>query len=198
MNTTTEIKDYAPETRDVLNALVAAGYVLVSVDNGGGSAEKVADLDAAMEAISGVDDAHLFVRCPDGKVRWIYFVFGNAPGELVADHVADDALAAVLDAVADAWEGRDQPMETRGGTPVTDEAEQPERETNEQFMARLMKQGCPTGALIQPFVIQAIAYYAEQCMEAGAAKFDNPMLSGAAWIRTAEHVKAEVKKHLGL
>ena len=44
-----------------------------------------------------------------------------------------------------------------------------EHETNEQFIARIMSFGCPTGPLIQAFIIQALRTYGGAGRVAGFA-----------------------------
>jgi len=66
-------------------------------------------------------------------------------------------------------------------------------ETNTEFVERLMTQGCPTGALSQVFVIQALDYYSKVALAAGAAKFDSNMLSGEAWVKTAQFVQDQLE-----
>lgn len=69
-------------------------------------------------------------------------------------------------------------------------------ETNEEFLARLMPSGGPTGMLIQPFVITALQKYAEQCIAAGPDKFTSALLHGPAWVETAKFVLKETKQHI--
>lgn len=52
-----------------------------------------------------------------------------------------------------------------------------EHETNEQFIARIMNFGCPTGPLIQAFVIQSLRKYAEAVSDAPAESLSSPMLA---------------------
>ena len=67
-------------------------------------------------------------------------------------------------------------------------------ENNDEFVMRLMTFGCPTGALVQPFIMQAIEYYAAKCIELGPETFESGLLSGEAWVATAKHVKEELDK----
>ena len=69
-------------------------------------------------------------------------------------------------------------------------------EDNTEFLARLMTSGCPTGMLIQPFVITALQTYAEQCIAAGPETFTSALLHGPAWVATAKFVLKETEKHL--
>ena len=72
-----------------------------------------------------------------------------------------------------------------------------EHETNEQFIARIMRFGCPTGPLIQAFVIQALRTYAEAVSEAPAESLDSPLLCGESWKATAIWLKTELNRKYG-
>jgi hypothetical protein len=66
------------------------------------------------------------------------------------------------------------------------------RETNVEFITRIMEYGCPTGVLVQPFIIEAIGHYAhrystEPIMEGG-------LIDPEAWMETAQFVREELKK----
>lgn len=64
-------------------------------------------------------------------------------------------------------------------------------ETNTEFVTRLMEEGGTTsGALIQPFVLEAVRIYAEQVRAGPASHFGNAMISGEAWKRAAEDALA--------
>lgn len=68
-------------------------------------------------------------------------------------------------------------------------------ETNVQFIERIMTQGCPTGALIQPFIIEALRRYAEAYAETPIP--ENDLLSPEAWTKTAQWLKSELEKKYG-
>jgi len=55
-----------------------------------------------------------------------------------------------------------------------------------------MTQGCPTGGLIQPFVIQALISYSRKVIEDGPEAYDSGLLHGASWHRTAEWLMEEL------
>jgi len=69
-------------------------------------------------------------------------------------------------------------------------------QTNVQVVKRLMEYS-NHGAIMQPFVLEAIRRYAEQCIAAGPAHFDSPMLHGAAWVGCAKEARAALIEHLG-
>lgn len=68
-------------------------------------------------------------------------------------------------------------------------------ETNAEFMDRIMN-FCPTGALVQAFVLEALRRYAEQVADPAVNIQDTPLLSGKAWKRTGVWVLDQVEKHL--
>jgi hypothetical protein len=56
----------------------------------------------AIDAITAVDDATLFVRTPAGDYNpWVRFVMGNDPEEVVCDHGV--SLSPVLDPLTESW-----------------------------------------------------------------------------------------------
>jgi len=122
------INDWKPETRSLLKALVAAGFELVSGDNGEdvftfegcdlGVGGQRGQMNNFIENLIACDEARLYVKCPKtGKVRWIYLVLGNSPGEIASDysipaeifHSEADPLDTVTDEHYNRWEGRKQP-----------------------------------------------------------------------------------------
>ena len=64
--------------------------------------------------------------------------------------------------------------------------------TNTEFVSHLMEFS-KSGAMMQLFILIAIEKYAEQCIEAGPAVFNTPMLSGEGWIRAATEAKASIE-----
>ena len=69
-------------------------------------------------------------------------------------------------------------------------------QTNEDLIRNLLNYS-PTGALAQAFIVEAIRRYADACAKADPATFDSGLMSGAAWVRTAQHIKAECEKFYG-
>lgn len=88
--------------RQTIRALKAAGYTLLEVWDGGDEMVKVKTETEAIDAIMAVDDAHLFVRTPDGDYNpWVRFVMGNDPEEVICDH--ETSLSPVLDPLTKEW-----------------------------------------------------------------------------------------------
>jgi hypothetical protein len=67
--------------------------------------------------------------------------------------------------------------------------------TNVEVVTKLMDFS-KCGAMQQAFVLTAIEKYAEQCIAAGAKKFESEWLSGAGWIACAEEARDVVRAHL--
>lgn len=103
------LNDWTPETLSLLNALTAAGFTLVSGDNGEDKFKYNGDLKAFIANLIACDESHLYVQTPTGKAVWLYLVLGNDTGELVADYRACPELDAITEAHALAWEGKPQP-----------------------------------------------------------------------------------------
>lgn len=95
-------KTDAAAIRQTIRALRAAGYVLDHVDDGGDEMVKVRTEDEALDAITAVDSAHLFVEHPGPhRASYVWFVLGNDPEEVIADHGV--SLSHVLDPLTERW-----------------------------------------------------------------------------------------------
>lgn len=105
-----EINDWAPETNDLIDALLAGGYTPTKGHNGEeGFKFDPANRAAFVDNLTACDESRLYVACPDGKTRWLYLVLGNCPGEMVSDYLCDDGLDAITSAHYDKWSDRKQP-----------------------------------------------------------------------------------------
>lgn len=67
---------------------------------------------------------------------------------------------------------------------------------NEDFVRDLMNYS-PVGALAQAFIMEAIQRYARECAAADPAKFDSGLMSGAAWVKCAQDIKAKCDAFYG-
>lgn len=107
-------KDYKPETLDLLNRLLAAGFILKSGENGGDTDFPFDNIEQFLKECTACDEAHIFVAPPGipGKLLFIRLVFGNEPGYLVCDYMTHPLLDSLLNAFADAWDGKDQATTT--------------------------------------------------------------------------------------
>ena len=103
------MNDWIPETKDLLTALIAAGFTLTSVDNGESRTKFDGDLDKFIVEATATDESHVYMRAPDGKKVWIYLVLGNSPGEIASDYVVHDDLDKVTEAHYDKWIKLPQP-----------------------------------------------------------------------------------------
>jgi len=107
-------RNYKPEVTCLLFRLATAGISLVSASNGGDADEDFypEHPEKFVEELTATDEARLLVRMPDGRLLGLYLVYGNEPGELVADYHVNPLLESVVTAHSAAWEGRPQPMES--------------------------------------------------------------------------------------
>jgi hypothetical protein len=68
-------------------------------------------------------------------------------------------------------------------------------ESNVQLLDRLMQYGCPTGALVQPFILQGIETYCRMVAAATPEEISSPLISGEAWKATGDWLQRELNKH---
>ena len=97
-----------------------------------------------------------------------------------------EAFEAKLQDLMDELE--EDPYVEQRARPETD----PLKQNNIEFITHLMNFGCPTGALIQPYVVAALEDYSERVIAAKAPETEDGFVSEAAWRRTAEHVKEQL------
>jgi len=97
-------EDYKRETEDLLLRLIAAGFQILSVDNGEEktlwSPDLVNERGLHEEFVSetmACDESVVCVSDRNGKKSALYLVYGNGAGELVADYTATAELEAVVD-----------------------------------------------------------------------------------------------------
>lgn len=88
--------------QQAIRALRADGWELRHVWDGG-ERVKVTNETEAVEAITAVDEARLYVRRGDGVTTekgWAFFVLGNSPEEVVCDYTTN---LTALDSLIDEW-----------------------------------------------------------------------------------------------
>jgi len=108
-----QINDWRPEVLSLLGHLRKRGLTIVKGDNGEDQFKYTGPDNEIqfVEQLVACDEAHLFVLCPDKKVRWIYLVLGNSPGELCSDYLTGSAIMDIaIEACAEEWAGRPQPQ----------------------------------------------------------------------------------------
>lgn len=118
------LNNWTPETASLIATLKRHKFEIVKGDNGEGSFRAPETKHGMKNFIANLiacDEAHLYVRCPkSGKVRWLYIILGNSPGEIVSDYSVPmenfsntpDPLDAATSEHYDRWEGRKQPKWT--------------------------------------------------------------------------------------
>lgn len=91
----------ADAIREIIGTLLAAGYTLDRVADGGEEDVPVTTKAEAVDAITAVDDATLFVKHPERQSSHVYFVLGNDPGEVACDYGV--SLCDVIDPLTESW-----------------------------------------------------------------------------------------------
>ena len=103
------MNDFRPEVRSLIKSLKNNGFIIVSVNNGEECVEyKEVKVTEFLEEVVATDEAVLKVKYND-KICSLYLVYGNDPGELVADYTDFEPLDEVIDLHYNKWEGRKQP-----------------------------------------------------------------------------------------
>ncbi len=107
------INNWKPEVRSLINALVKAGCVIDSGNNGEDGTftlAKCGTMAKFIDNLTACDEAHLFVRTPgkDG-LAFVYLVFGNSPGELPSDYTLRPEIEAACNEHSKKWDGVKQP-----------------------------------------------------------------------------------------
>lgn len=121
MNRANEIlNNWTPEVASLIATLKRHKFEIVKGNNGEESFKFDGDMKKFIANLTATDEAHLYVKCPkSGKVRWIFLVFGNSPGELASDYSIPVELTTDEDPMNKAteehytrWENRKQPTHT--------------------------------------------------------------------------------------
>ena len=87
--------------RQIVLALVEAGFTVNTVDYGDGETELVHNVDDAIDEVMAVDESYLIFHDSRGNDFWVYFVLGNDPEEVVSDHSL--SLGKIIDEVVREW-----------------------------------------------------------------------------------------------
>lgn len=97
---TTPSSDRAAATQ-IIRGLIHAGWRPDFVYDGEEDID-VVTVTQALDAIFAVDMAHLNVKHPTtGEKGWVWFVLGNSPEEVVADHTVN--LSDAIDPITRGW-----------------------------------------------------------------------------------------------
>lgn len=97
-----------PETLSLLNLLLAAGFEIKKTSNGEDEKE-FSSIKSAAKHLQEGDDGFLMVVNPHGAAKTLYLLYGNSPGELVADYTIDEGLDHITSLHFSKWEGKEQP-----------------------------------------------------------------------------------------
>ena len=115
------INNWKPEVRSLLRTLEKHGCAIIKGNNGEYSFSFGENRAKFVEDLIACDEAHLYVKGPDGRSRTLFLVLGNSPGEIVSDYsmpagqeFGTDVLDKVTEEHAAKWETRSQPK-LRGG-----------------------------------------------------------------------------------
>ena len=112
------INNFKPETKSLIKSLIAAGFTLISGNNGENGFKFTGKLPEFIENATACDECQLTIGLPTSpvdpisgkpKTCWLYLVFGNEPGVLVADYSNCESLDPVIEGHYEKWCNRTQP-----------------------------------------------------------------------------------------
>ena len=84
----------------LLSGLLDAGWAFDRVDYFDGDVERPGNLDEAMDMIMSVDQSMVVMHF-GGRTGWLFFVLGNAPIEVLADHSVN--MESFVRPIVDPW-----------------------------------------------------------------------------------------------
>ena len=91
--------------RFALKRLEECGCTFKTIDDGGEVDEwidvKEKTRKEILEDLRAVDDAQLLIENPEGKEKWIRFIFANDPNEIFCDYHSDSTIDKVAEEVYD-------------------------------------------------------------------------------------------------
>lgn len=88
----------------ILEGITAAGCVVEQVCDDTWNPDELTDVTTVAEAVdlvTGVDEAYVYVMLPTTETSWIRFVLGNDPEEVACDHGVN--LSPFLDPIIKPW-----------------------------------------------------------------------------------------------
>jgi hypothetical protein len=101
------MRDWKPCVRDLLERLIAAGFVISEIDDGEETI-KFTTLDAAVDTITSVDESTVWTTATDKSDPVLFIVLGNGPEEIVADYCGGGPrLCMILEGFSKDWEGKE-------------------------------------------------------------------------------------------
>jgi|SRR5215831_4260092 len=115
---TETVNDWTPETKTLLEYLLAAGFEIRSGDNGEEQFKfDPSKLGEFIDNLTACDESRLYIA-KGGEKFGLYLVYGNSPGELVCDYAwsakhenspVHMELERLFQIQSDRWSGCKQP-----------------------------------------------------------------------------------------
>lgn len=108
---TRTINNWKPEVLSLLRTFAKHGIEAIACNNDGSIIKFVpGKRNEFIEELFACDEVALYVRTPhSSKLRWVYLVYGNSPGELVCDYTIDPVLDVATAEHYNKWNERKQP-----------------------------------------------------------------------------------------
>jgi hypothetical protein len=107
-----KMNDWKPETKSLLEILQKHGLTIAHLNNG---CDEDIDFDSVsleefIDECYACEESRLYVTNNEGKLLGLYLVYGNDPGELVADYHVDPRIDSAVDEHFNLWMDKPQPM----------------------------------------------------------------------------------------
>lgn len=88
--------NYERETRSLLNRMIEKGFKLIEVYDGEETIP-VSTPEEAIKELMATDETYLIANTPDGDRVTLMLIYGNDPGELVANYTCNPLVDALVD-----------------------------------------------------------------------------------------------------
>jgi len=98
--------NWKPVIKSFFSIALKHGFMLHTVDNGGGEDVLMNTFEEAIEEVAATDESHVVLKDPNGVGVWFFLVLGNSPEETICDYSVHELADKVHDEFSAKWEGK--------------------------------------------------------------------------------------------
>jgi hypothetical protein len=102
--------NWKPVIESFFSIALKHGFMLYTVDNGGGEDVLMNTYEEAVEEVAATDESHVVLKDPNGKRVWFFLVLGNSPEETICDYSVHELADKVHHEFSAKWEGKPCPV----------------------------------------------------------------------------------------